>query len=112
MPMKSDNSKFPDDSVPLDTEDIQPRNRRALSFDVDRYQAYLDGSDLTDAQKRAFAETLWKIMVSFVDLGFHIHPLQQVDESCGQLLDTTANPDRSLMSAINSDNKHKKGEAQ
>ena len=49
----------------------------ALSFDYEEYAPYLEDSDLTEEQKREFLETLWNIMVSFVDLGFGIHPIQQ-----------------------------------
>ncbi|WP_223424864.1 hypothetical protein [Tateyamaria pelophila] len=52
-----------------------------MKVDVERYQAYLDGSDLSDAEKAEFLQTLWQIIVSFVDLGFGVHPLQEV---CGK----------------------------
>ena len=54
--------------------------RPALSIDWDLYGRYLEESDLSDDQKREFIETLWNIMVSFVDLGFGLHPLQQACE--------------------------------
>ena len=38
----------------------------ALTIDYALYEQYLDDSDLTDAQKREFLETLWNIIVSFV----------------------------------------------
>ena len=56
-------------------------SRPVLTVDVERYQSYLDGTDMTDEQKQAFIEALWSIVVSFVDLGFGVHPLQEV---CGQ----------------------------
>ena len=57
----------------------------ALTIDYALYEQYLDDSDLTDAQKREFLETLWNIIVSFVDLGFGVHPLQQAaSDGCGQ----------------------------
>ena len=49
-----------------------------LSIDWELYGKYLDESDLSDADKQAFIETLWSIVVSFVDLGFGVHPVQQV----------------------------------
>jgi hypothetical protein len=51
-----------------------------LTFDAKEYMAHLDGLDLTDAQKHQMLEALWSIMVSFVDLGFGIHPVQQAME--------------------------------
>ncbi|MFP7673501.1 hypothetical protein ACG74X_09100 [Marivita sp. S0852] len=55
--------------------------RPILTVDVERYQSYLDDTDMTDEQKQAFIEALWSIVVCFVDLGFGVHPLQEV---CGQ----------------------------
>lgn len=53
-----------------------------LEIDIDKYQAYLDGSDLTPAQKEDFLRALWSVVVAFVDLGFGVHPVQQ---ACGQV---------------------------
>ena len=56
-----------------------------LTIDWELYGKYLDASDLSDAEKREFLETLWSIVVSFVELGFGVHPLQQVtDNACAQ----------------------------
>jgi hypothetical protein len=56
-----------------------------LTIDWETYGKYLDESDLPDTEKREFLETLWSIVVSFVDLGFGVHPLQQVtDNACAQ----------------------------
>ncbi|RLK00689.1 hypothetical protein [Ruegeria conchae] len=52
-----------------------------LSVDVERYQHFLDESDLTEVQKAEFLQSLWNIMMSFVELGFGVHPLQEV---CGK----------------------------
>ena len=53
-----------------------------VRIDVERYQEYLDGSGMTDDQKQEFLEALWSIIVSFVELGFGVHPVQEV---CGKL---------------------------
>lgn len=53
----------------------------ALEIDYALYESYLESSEWNDDQKREFLETLWNIIVQFVDLGFEIHPLQQ---ACGQ----------------------------
>ncbi len=58
----------------------------ALVIDWELYGQYLEDSDLSEDDKRALIETLWSIMVSFVDLGFRLSP---VAESCG-LLDAEA----------------------
>lgn len=54
---------------------------RAPSFDPAKYRAFLNGSDLTDAQKDEYLCTLWMILESFVDLAFDSHPVQKC---CGQ----------------------------
>lgn len=52
-----------------------------ITVDVDQYQEYLDGSDLTDEQKTQFLQALWNVIQSFVELGYGVHPLQEV---CGK----------------------------
>ena len=61
-------------------------SRRRLEIDVEKYQALLDDPSLTEDQKRQLIEALWSIIVAFVDLGFGVHPMQQVIErqGCGQ----------------------------
>jgi len=48
-----------------------------LTIDWELYGKYLEESDLSDAEKREFLETLLAIVVSAVDLGFGVHPVQQ-----------------------------------
>ena len=55
--------------------------RPRLTVDVEKYQAMLDDSELTEEQKRQVLEDLWSIIVSFVELGFQMHPVQEV---CGK----------------------------
>ena len=52
-----------------------------LTIDWDAYLPFFDDDDITDDDKRQMIEALWSIMVSFVDLGFGVHPIQQV---CGE----------------------------
>ena len=52
--------------------------RPPIAVDINRYQAMLDGSDLSEAQKRDFIETVWQIVLQFVDLGFGAHPLRSI----------------------------------
>lgn len=59
--------------------------RPSVSIDWELYASYLEESDLSDEQKRDFIETLWSIVLAFVDLGFGIHPTQQaLEKSMGQ----------------------------
>ena len=59
---------------------IDPNRFKALSIDWELYADYLEESDLSEEQKREFLETLWSIIVSFVDLGFGLHPARKVCE--------------------------------
>lgn len=59
----------------------------SLEVDWELYGHFLDSSDLSDDQKREFVETLWSIVLSFVDLGFDIKSPQ---ETCGKTIDLRA----------------------
>lgn len=64
----------------VDQPDHQQESRSsfpALTIDWDLYGRHLEGSDLSEADKRLFIETLWSIMVSFVDLGFRLGPVSE-----------------------------------
>lgn len=50
----------------------------ALTLDVAYYQGFLDDETIPEDQKRQLIETIWTIVVTFVDLGFGIEPVQQV----------------------------------
>jgi len=71
-----------------------------LTVDVEKYQAYLDGADMTEAQKEEFLQALWSIIVSFVDLGFGVHPLQEV---CGENADCDSKNAKKAFDMIGSD---------
>ncbi len=71
--------------------DSDLNNRTALKLDVARYEDMLKNCDLTEEQRQEFLETIWSIIVGFVDLGFEVHPLQQASpDGCGQDLDLTS----------------------
>ena len=52
-----------------------------MTIDWDAYLPFFEDEDISEDQKREMIEALWSIMVSFVDLGFGIHPIQQ---ACGK----------------------------
>lgn len=68
-------------------EDNSVNNIKAprLSVDWQIYADALDQSDLTDDEKREFIETLWYIVVSFVDLGFGIDSVSHAIDSHSRL---------------------------
>lgn len=54
--------------------------RPIVGVDLEKYKAFFDDPTLTEAQKEEFLQALWSIVVTFVELGFGVHPLQEV---CG-----------------------------
>ena len=59
----------------------------AIQFDARAFAHFLAESDLTEAQKLEYIQTIWTIALQFIDLGFGIHPIQQ---ACGQFDDVAA----------------------
>lgn len=52
-----------------------------VHVDFARYQEFLDNTEMSEAQREEFLKALWSIIVAFIDLGFGIHPVQEV---CGK----------------------------
>ena len=68
-------------------QDVVINNNPALQVDPDVYRPYLEDEDISEADKEELLLALWSIAVSFVKLGYDVHPLQQVispDMPCGQ----------------------------
>lgn len=66
-------------------------DRPILRIDYALYESHLRDSDLSEIEKQAFLESLWNIIVGFVDLGFGVHPLQQAEaDRCEQDLDLSS----------------------
>lgn len=52
--------------------------RPIVAVDVEKYKVFLDDPSLSEVQKQEFLQALWSIVVTFVELGFGVHPLQEV----------------------------------
>lgn len=52
--------------------------RPSVEIDTAKYQKYLDDPSLSEDQKEEIIKALWLIITAFVDLGFGVHPAQQV----------------------------------
>jgi hypothetical protein len=78
--------------------------RPVITFDYSLYDHYLDDTDLSDAQKREFLETMWNLIVELMSLGFDVHPVQQARDACGKLPECLSNPPISKPGAVQSDN--------
>ena len=57
----------------------------ALLLDTDHYQAYLDSPDYTEAEKLEMVRAVWNIVVTCVDFGIGVEPLDAPEENCGKL---------------------------
>ncbi len=73
-----------------------------LSIDWEAYLPYLENEDISEEKKRELIETLWSIMVTFVDLGFGIEPTQQAMDAKG-----IVEASQSFLSAAQMQNKTK-----
>ena len=49
----------------------------ALEIDLDVYLPLFEDETIPDADKQELLEALWSIIVSFVQLGWGVHPVQQ-----------------------------------
>jgi hypothetical protein len=58
--------------------------KNTLTIDVSLYQHYLDDSDMSEAEKNEFIQTMWNLVCEFVMIGFKIHPIQQGYQKCGK----------------------------
>jgi hypothetical protein len=54
--------------------------RPALTFDFRRYQKYVADAGLSEAEEREYLQTLWDIVISFVDMGFDVHVTTETKE--------------------------------
>lgn len=75
-------SKQTIDASPSDDETqgiriVDRAGRPALTLNVDDYRHYVEDMDLSCEQEEELLQTLWTIIVQFVDLGFGIEPVQQ-----------------------------------
>ncbi len=90
--------------LPTDRPDLSARlnapPRSTLTVDVAKYEAFLEDTNMTDAQKEEFLQALWSVIVSFVELGFGVHPLQEV---CGQNAETHAERAKDGFNGVNSE---------
>lgn len=68
-----------------------------LTIDWDAYLPFFEDDDISEEQKHELIEALWSIVVSFVDLGFGVHPIQQ---ACGKTDDALSDLPSDLLSLL------------
>ena len=65
-----------------------PDTKPSFQVDWQEWLPYIEDNKLTDNQKRELIETLWTIVIAFVDLGWDISNAPK--ETGGQVLDLKA----------------------
>ncbi|WP_424975333.1 hypothetical protein [Dinoroseobacter sp. S124A] len=94
---------YDDDKNKSGSEGLSPTfdlsAKPTMTVDVERYQKFLDGSDMNQAEKEEFLQALWQIIVSFVELGYGVHPLQEV---CGKDAGSVSGRAKEAMNAVSS----------
>lgn len=71
----------------LQTQQTIPTTSRAIVFNWMDWLPYFEDSDASLEQKREWIETLWSIVMGFVDLGYD---LKSTADICGEDIDLTA----------------------
>lgn len=71
-----------------DTERSPP----VITVDYERYAHFLDNVDWSEEEKAQWLQAVWNIIVEVVSLGWGVHPLQQIEKTCGQPRKTTLKP--------------------
>ena len=74
--------------------------RPSLSVDWEVYAAMLEDSDMPLDQQQELIETLWSIVVMFVDLGYDVKPVLQ---SCGEDQEALDQDSSDLVSLLNNE---------
>lgn len=76
-----------------------------LSIDWEAYLPFFEDENIPESDKQELIEALWAIVVSFVDLGFGVHPVQQV---CGKDISLAEMPVGDVLNSSNTTSKTKK----
>ena len=77
-----------------------PMSRPSLTIDWELYAAMLEDGDLPLEKQKELIETLWSIVVMFVDLGFDLNPVTQI---CGEPDDALSDDPPDLVSLLKQD---------
>ena len=72
----------------------------SLSVDWEVYAAMLEDSDMPLDQQQKLVETLWSIVVMFVDLGYDIKPVPRI---CGEDQEALDQDSSDLVSLLNNE---------
>ena len=68
-----------------------------LTVDWRAYTHFLEESDLTETEKQEFIETIWSIVVGFIDLGFKV---ESPVSSCGKDAEANVTAEREMVTSL------------
>ena len=57
----------------------------SLEFDAAEFAHFLHETGWSDEQKAEYVTEIWNIMCQFVALGWGVHPVQQAQDTCGEI---------------------------
>lgn len=60
------------------SENFTSSAQRTIIVDVEKYDEYMRDTGMSPEQKEEFLRAMWTVVMTFVELGFGVHPLQQV----------------------------------
>lgn len=86
--MKQKQTGVPTRNKATSTITVEPLNKPSLGIDVDYYQAIIDDPEVSEERKRELIEIIGSIVVSFIDLGFGVHPIQLAQQERQNILIT------------------------
>jgi hypothetical protein len=69
----------------------------AIRFDCEEWMPYLADSNLSDDKKIELLKTLHSIVLSYVDLGFRLNPVQEI---CGEVIDLKAVLEAAVLNSL------------
>jgi len=73
-----------------------------VNVDFAAYLPYLENEDISEEEKRAFLQALWGIITDFVALGFGVHPVQHIEDACGQVENSLSRPPQAAPDRVDS----------
>lgn len=84
---------------PIPKSEPRELSRPSVQFDWQDWLPYLADSDIPEDQRQEWIETLWGIVLGFVDLGFDV---KSPSETCGEAIDLKAVLERAVLNSEHS----------
>jgi hypothetical protein len=75
------------------SEAFEASAKRIVTVDVMKYDKFLEESGLSAEQREERLRAAWTIIMAFVELGFEVHPLQEVCGKDAEALDCARKKD-------------------